>query len=263
MPVVLLHGGPGGSSFCLKAFEELGSDRQVIRYDQLGSGKSDMVSDTTFYKVERFVEELDLLRTALGIGKWHILGHSWGTVIALEYYHSYPERVASLVFGSPCFDMPDWEKSTQQLLATLPDSLRDAVIRAEETGVYDEPLYKKAMELFYVKYVWGPNAGLPDYDSLLSTFNVGMYHFMWGPSEFSVTGSLKGYNGTPYLSGIKVPALFTSGEFDEIKPDFVKEYAARVPGAEYVMFPGSSHMTPWDAREESIRTVRDFLNSAE
>jgi proline iminopeptidase len=81
---VLIHGGPGFSSFYLKLFEELGNNRQVVRYDQLGSGKSDIIADTTMSTINHFVEELELLRIHLGLSKGHLLGHSWGTIIALE-----------------------------------------------------------------------------------------------------------------------------------------------------------------------------------
>ena len=52
-PMVLLHGGPGAGSFYLKPFEALGDDRIVIRYDQLGAGKSDRLTDTTDRKSTR------------------------------------------------------------------------------------------------------------------------------------------------------------------------------------------------------------------
>lgn len=263
IPVVLLHGGPGGSSFYLKAFEELSNDRQVVRYDQLGSGKSDVITDTALLTVDHFVKELDLLRDHLGLSEWHVLGHSWGTLLALEYYRAYPERVTSLVFGSPCFDMPAWEESTNQILATFPDSLQEAVLVAESTGIYDNPLYEETMDRFYGKHVWGPNADHPDFDSLMATFNADIYTYMWGPSEFTITGTLKGYNGTPYLSQIEVPTLFTVGEFDEIMPGIVETFAEKVTDSKYVVFPGSSHMSPWDAKNESVKVVREFLNEAE
>jgi len=263
VPVVLLHGGPGGSSFYLKPFEDLGNDRQVVRYDQLGSGKSDVITDTTMFTIDHFVKELDLLRAHLGLSKWHVFGHSWGTVVALEYYRAYPDQVSSLTFGSLCFDVPAWERSTKQLLASFPDSLQEAIMNAESTGNYDDPLYEEAMNRFYSKYVWGPNPVQPDFDSLMATFNADIYGFMWGPSEFTVTGTLRDYNATSFLPMIKVPTLFTVGEFDEINPDIVKEFAGKVNDSHYAVFTGSSHMTPWDARDENVKVVREFLNSVD
>src|SRR6184192_3754478 len=88
-PVILVHGGPGYSSFYLKPLEALGSDRPVVRYDQLGGGKSDRISDTTLFTIPHFVRELDSLRAALGFGTVHLVGHSWGTILAVEYYRAH------------------------------------------------------------------------------------------------------------------------------------------------------------------------------
>jgi proline iminopeptidase len=261
-PVVLLHGGPGMSSFYLKPFEELGNDRQVVRYDQLGGGKSDVITDTTMFTIDHFVKELDSLRTFLKLPKWHVFGHSWGTIVALEYYRAYPERVASLTLGSLCFDIQEWEQSTRQLLTTLPDSLQDAVKKAELTGRYDSPAYQEAMNQFYSLYVFRRPVQA-DLDSTFATYNAGIYGYMWGPSEFTITGTLKNYDATSLLPNIKVPTLFTVGEFDEISVQAVKGLATKVPDARFVMFPGSSHMTPWDARDENIKVVREFLQFAD
>jgi proline iminopeptidase len=262
-PVVLIHGGPGGSSGYLKVFEELGNDRQVIRYDQLGCGKSDLFTDTTMFTVDHFVEELDSLRTHLGLPVWNVFGHSWGTIIAIEYYHRYPNNVSSLILGSLCFDIPTWVKSTNQRLLTFPDSLQEGIQKAEETGNYNDLLYQEAMNQFYSKFVWGPNPPQDEFDTLMSKFNTFLYGYMWGSSEFTVTGTLEGYDASYILPEIKVPTLLTAGEFDEILPEVVKEKAALVKDSRTVIFAGSSHMTPWDARDENLRVVRDFLNSVD
>ena len=107
-PVILLHGGPGFSSFYMKSLEALGDERSVIRYDQLGGGKSDGLTDTTKITIAHFVKELDSLRAHLGYDRVHLVGHSWGTILGLEYYRVHPEHVASLTFASAAFDIPEW-----------------------------------------------------------------------------------------------------------------------------------------------------------
>ena len=166
-PIVLLHGGPGYSSFYLKPLEEIGDDRQVVRYDQLGSGKSDFVQDSSLFTIDHFVENLDSLRRSLNIESWNVLGHSWGTILAYEYYLKYPASVKALIFGSPCLNLVAWEKSTNQLLKTLPDSLRQAVVVADPLGKYDDPLYEKAINMFYDKYLWGSNYIEEEVDSII------------------------------------------------------------------------------------------------
>lgn len=258
-PLVLLHGGPGYSSFYLKPLEELGINRQVIRYDQLGAGKSDVVTDTSLFTVSHFVAQLESLRNHLNVEKWAVLGHSWGTILAFEYYRKYPERVSSLILGSPCIDINAWEQSTNQLLQSLPDSLQQAVIQADSSGVYDDPLYEVAINTFYDKYLWGKNPIEVELDSMLNTVNLSIYYYMWGPSEFSITGTLKNYNGLNALQNIDVPTLFTVGEFDEIQPSFVQAMATRFKNPRVEVFANSSHLTTWDAREQSIKVIHEFL----
>jgi len=261
-PVVLLHGGPGFSSYYLKPFEELGDDRIVVRYDQLGGGKSDTTSDTTLFTIERFVSELDALRSHLGVGKWHVFGHSWGTILALEYYRAHPDRVASLTFGSPVFDIPAYEHRANELVATLSDSSQRAVRRALATGRYDTPAFQGAINEFYGLYLFRHPVPA-DLDSSLASFNQAIYVYMQGPSEFTITGTLKPYDVTGFLPRIQVPTLVTVGEFDEVGPDLVRRHAGQIPGARFELFAGAAHMTPWDAREANLRAVREFLRAAD
>jgi proline-specific peptidase len=261
-PVVLLHGGPGFGSYFLKPFEELGNDRQVVRYDQLGSGKSDKITDTAMFTIEHFVKELDSLRSHLGVDTWHVLGHSWGTILAIEYYRMHPNHVASLTFGSACLDIPAYERRAKELLTTLPESSQRAIKKAEAIGKYDDPNYQKAMGQFYDLYLCR-HPVKEDMDSTYATANEAIYNYMQGPSEFTITGTLKDYNSTALLSQIKIPTLFTVGEFDEIGPELVKGFAAITPGAKFVQLAGSAHLTPWDAHDENVRVVREFLRSVD
>jgi proline iminopeptidase len=261
-PVILLHGGPGFSSFYLKPFEALGDDRPVVRYDQLGGGKSDRITDTTLFTIAHFVRELDSLRAHLGYQKVHLLGHSWGTILALEYYRVHPEHVASLTLASAALDIPTWERNARRLVGTLSDSAQRAIRTRERQGRFDAPDYQAALGEFYGKYVWRRPVQA-DLDSLMSTVNEAIYNYMQGPSEFTITGTLKSYDGTPLLKDIRVPTLYTVGEFDEADPPTIKRFAQMTPGAQVVVLPGAAHLTPWDAREESIRTVRVFLRGAD
>jgi proline iminopeptidase len=261
-PVVLLHGGPGFSSYYLKPFEELGDERVVVRYDQLGSGKSDTTSDTTLFTIDHFVAELDSLRSHLGVARWHVFGHSWGTILALEYYRAHPDRVASLIFGSPVFDIPAYEHRANELVATLSDSSQRAVRRAVATGQYDSPAYQSAINEFYGLYLFR-HPVQADLDSSFASFNQAIYVYMQGPSEFTITGTLKRYDATGFLPKIQVLTLLTVGEFDEVGPELVRRHASQIPGARYEVFAGAAHITPWDAREANLRAVREFLHSAD
>lgn len=261
-PLVLLHGGPGLSSYYLKPFDDLGDERIVVRYDQLGGGKSDTTSDTTLFTIPHFVRELDSLRSHLGISTWHVLGHSWGSILAIEYYRAHPGRVASLTFGSPVFDIPAYARRARQLLATLSDSSQQAVRIAESTNKYDAPAYQNAIGEFYGLYAFR-HPVKADLDSSFATFNERIYTYMQGPSEFTITGTLKRYDATPFLPQIQVPTLVTVGEFDEVGPELVRTHADLIRGARYEVLNGSAHITPWDARDANVQLVRAFLHSVD
>jgi proline iminopeptidase len=261
-PLVLLHGGPGFSSFYLKPFEDLGDDRQIVRYDQLGGGKSDKMSDTTMFTIEHFVAELESLRNHLGVEKWHVLGHSWGTILAVEYYKVHPQHVVSLTLSSAALDIPAWANNANQLLTTLSDSAQRAVRLAESMKKYSDQSYQNALNEFYGKYVWRHPVET-DLDSMMSTVNEAIYNYMQGPSEFTITGTLKNYDATPFLEQIVVPVLYTVGEFDEANPVLIQRFASLTPGTKVIVLKGAAHITSWDARDENVLVVRQFLRSVD
>jgi proline iminopeptidase len=261
-PVILLHGGPGFSSYYLKPLEELGDDRKVVRYDQLGGGKSSGLTDTTKMNIAHFVAELDSLREHLGYDKVHIVGHSWGTILGLEYYRAHPQHVASLTLASAALDIPQWERHATALLKTLPDSMQRAVKTREAEKKYDAPDYQAALGAFYDKYVW-LHPVKADLDSTMQQMNATIYNYMQGPSEFTITGTLKKYDATPFLKSVKVPTLFTVGDVDEADPVTIRKHAAMVPGAKITVIAGAAHMTTWDNPKAMVSAVRDHLRSAD
>lgn len=261
-PVILVHGGPGYSSYYLKSLEALGDDREVVRYDQLGSGRSLKTADTTLFTIASFVRELDSLRAALGYEKVHIVGHSWGTILGFEYYRAHPERVASLTLGSAALNVPQWARYTRQLLKTLSDSSQRVIAASEAVGDYDSPDYQEALKEYYGKYVFLRPVEA-DLDSTMKTANQALALYMWGPSEFTVTGTLKSYDATRLLRTIKVPTLYTVGEFDEANPATIKRLAARTRGARIEVIPDAAHITTWDNPDVMLRVVREFLRGVD
>jgi proline iminopeptidase len=261
-PVILLHGGPGYSSFYMRSLEALSADRPLVRYDQLGGGKSDRITDTAMFNIAHFVRELDSLRSHLNYDKVHLVGHSWGTILGVEYYRAHPEHVASLTLMSPALDISAWEKNARRLVKTLPDSSQKAIATREAEKNFTAPDYQAALGEFYGRYVWRRPVQA-ELDSLLATVNEGIYNYMQGPSEFTITGTLKQYDATPFLKSVKVPVLFTVGEFDEADPPTVKRHAQMTPGAKVAVIPGAAHIVQWDNPDETNRTVRDFLKSVD
>lgn len=255
-PVVLLHGGPGATSYYLNPMQPLGADRPVIFIDQLGCGRSDKLTDTTLMTTDAYVEQLEQVRKALGLESFYLYGHSWGTMLGMDYYLKYPGAVKAMVIASPCLSAPLWQKDADTLIAALPDSTQKLIVGNNN---YSSAEYAKGMAAYYQHYLSRTPLHSPDMDSVEKGFAKNVYEFMWGPSEFTATGNLKSYDRVPDLPKIKVPVLFTAGQYDEARPSTVKFYASQVPGARVEIIANSGHMTMLDNTSENNRAVAGFL----
>jgi proline iminopeptidase len=183
-------------------------------------------------------------------------------MLAAEYWRAHPDRVASLTLGSAALDSRAWQRNARALLATLPDSMVRAVEQREAEGNFTAPDYQAALNEFYGRFVWRRPV-VADLDSLMASYNPAIYEYMWGPSEFTLTGTLQDFDARPLLPGITVPVLYTVGEFDEAGPDLIREFAALTPGARVVVIPGAAHITAWDNPEADIAAIRAFLREVD
>ncbi len=260
-PLVVLHGGPGASSYYLESLSRLGDDRPVVFYDQLGAGRSDMPSDTTLWRIERFMAELDSVRSRLGLREIHLLGHSWGTMLATDYLLAGAEGIRSVIMASPALSVALWERDADTLILTLPDSIQEAIRIHEADGNFDSPAYQAAVAEFYARFL--TLRGGPEVDSTFAHFGAELYGYMWGPSEFTANGTLQNYNREPDLPTLDLPVLFTTGRYDEATPETVMHYQSLVPGAEIQIFEQSAHLTMLDESDKYAEAIRHFLNKVD
>ena len=261
-PILVLHGGPGAPSYYLKPLSALGVDRKVIFYDQLGCGKSDRSTDTTLMTVDHYVEELKTVVNHFGLKEFYLYGQSWGTMLGTDYYLKYPQGIKAMILSSPAISIPLWLKDADILLSSLPDSIENTVRIYEKNKNFSAPAYQEAVMVYYQNFVARKLPWSADIDSTFSQLGQS-YQYMWGPSEFTATGSLKTYDRTNRLGEIKVPTLFITGEFDEARPSTVTYYQSLVPGAKFEVIEGAAHITMQDKPEESNSVVMDFLNNLE
>ena len=259
-PVLLLHGGPGGTHRSFYQFEPIARDRQLILFDQLGSGKSGVHQDTTLLKVENFVAQVQALREALKLEEVFLHGHSWGTALALESYLAHPEGVKGIVFNSPYFSTSIWEADADTLITYLPDSIQRAIETGEREGNFTSEAYQNANRFFMKNYGIRKEKPSNPWDTVQAKRNDFIYNYMWGPTEFTATGTLKNYDRLESLKEINVPTLFLTGEFDEARPTTVKRFQSRVMNSEFVVIDGAGHGTMHDNREQNVNAIRDFWN---
>lgn len=259
-PVLLLHGGPGSSSYGLGPLKQLAENRQVIFYDQLGCGRSDRITDTTLMTLNRYVEEVEALRKALKLEDFYLYGHSWGTMLGIDYYLKYPEHIRAIIFSSPLFSTDLWISDADTLITTLPDSIQQAIRVNEEKGSFDSPEYQDAVTVYYSHFLRRKERPQAQLDSSRLFVGTNVYEYMWGPSEFTARGTLADYDRLNQLPGIKVPVLLLTGEYDEARPATVAYYQSLIPGAAFEIIPNSGHVTPNDNPQATLAAGRAFLS---
>lgn len=259
VPILALHGGPGGTSCRFEVLAPLANERPIIFYDQLGSGRSDRPKDPALWRLPRFVEELTAVRRALKLNRVHLLGHSWGGALAAEYLvAAKPEGVMSVIFSSPLISTPRWIADADSLRAQLPDSIQRVLDANERAGTIDSPAYKAATDTFYGRHV--RRLPVPDMVRCAGvTSNDTIYRQMWGPTEFRSTGSLRTWSRAKDLAGITAPTLFIGGEFDEARPTTLEEFRRTMPDARLVTIPGAAHAAMREKPAEYVAAVRAFL----
>jgi proline iminopeptidase len=260
-PVIILHGGPGSSCYSLQGLKALSVDRPVIFYDQLGCGRSDRPTDTSLWRLDRFVEELAQVRQALKLVTVHILGHSWGTTLAAAYCLTKPSGVKSVIFSSPCLSAPLWEQDQKRNLTKLPQEIQETITRCEAKGTTDSEEFKAAIEVFNKEFVCRIPRD-PESQKKSSQYrNPEVYNIMWGPSEFTVLGNLKTFDCTSQLKEITCPTLFTCGRFDEATPETTNYYSSLAPHSQFHVFEHSAHMPYVEEPEEYLSVIGSFLKS--
>jgi proline iminopeptidase len=262
IPLVLIHGGPGFPHNYLLPLKILAAERPVLFYDQLGCGASSCEAADTLWKVDRFTKELECVLAACRIERAHVLGHSWGTIVALECAFGSP-KIRSLVLASPCISIPRWCADARDLQQQLPPPMPEILARAARNGDYSSPEAAAAEAEYYRRFVYG----IHPYESLIHDGRAGFgrecYSFLWGPNELDPSGSLRTYDRSEMLGKLKVPVLYTCGRFDEATPASTAWYASRTPGSQVRVFELSAHMPHLNETTEYVRCLSEFLLQVE
>ena len=264
VPLLVLHGGPGSTSCEFSLLEPLGKERPLIRYDQLGTGRSGRPDDVSLWTVERFVQELHTVRQRLGLERLHLLGHSWGATLAAAYVlEKGSEGIVSLTFSSPLLSTPQWIADANLLRGQLPEEVQATLKEHEVAGTLDSEAYRDASEIFYERHVYG-GPKPPDIEECAGApWNEAIYEYMWGPTEFHATGTLLDFDVTVRLHEIDAPVLFITGEFDEARPETVAGFQQQVPGARLAVMEGVAHLSLSKDPETYMAILEEFLDGAE
>lgn len=263
-PLLVLHGGPGAPHDYLEPLEVLADERPVVFYDQLGCGNSDKPDDPSLWTIARHVAEIECVRKALGLERVHILGQSWGSMLAVDYMLTKkPAGVMGLIFSGPCLSASRFAADQRANLSRMPEETQKTITGKEASGEFDSPEYQEAMLSYYRLHVRRLSHWPDCLNRTLEKFGQTVYRYMWGPSEFTVTGTLKDYERAERLKEITLPTLYTCGRFDESTPEATAYYNGMHPGSEIVVFEDASHSHHLEKPKEYLATVRDFLHRVE
>jgi proline iminopeptidase len=264
IPVLALHGGPGGTSCGYTLLEPLGDQRPIVRYDQLGTGRSGRPDDLSLWTVEHFVEELHVLRMDLGLDQMHLLGHSWGGSLAAAYVlEKGTDGIASVILSSPLLSTPLWVADANIQRSQLPDDVQRTLVEHEKAGTTDSEEYAAASEVYYERHMYAGEKPDPNPECDRAPWSQFVYEYMWGPQEFYATGTLVDFDVTDRLHEIDVPVLFMTGQFDEARPETVAGFQKLVPGSQFTVIMDAGHATLSKKPQEYRTVLENFLDSVE
>ena len=259
--VFCLNGGPGLPCDYLREAHSCLVDKgyRVVAFDQLGTGASDRPTDPALWTIGRYVEETETVRKALGLGKVHMLGHSWGGWLAIDYALTYPENLRTLILEDTVADMPHLISELERLRAALGPETVAMMRKHEAQGTYDHPEYMAAVTILNYRHVCRLQEWPAPVRRSLDDWNMGPYTTMQGPNEFLYIGNLKDWNRIPDLPRMTVPTLITVGEHDELTPACALRMKLAIPNAELKVFTSASHMPFYENPGDYYPALLDFL----
>ena len=263
--ILLLHGGPAMTHEYMECFETFFQREgfEFYEYDQLGSYYSDQPNDTTLWKTERFVEEVEQVRKAIGADQsnFYIVGNSWGGILGMEYALKYQKNMKALLVSNMVASAPEYGKYAQEVLANQMDPKILAEIRAIEAKKdFANPRY---MELLIPNFYHEHICRLTNWpDALNRSFkhaNNAIYTQMQGPSEFGISGLLANWDIKNRLKEIYIPTLMIGAKYDTMDPKAMEEQSKMVQHGEYLYCPNGSHLAMWDDQKIYMNGVISFI----
>ncbi len=240
-PLMIVHGGPGAShDYFLPYLLPLARHNKVVFIDERGSGRSQKLEDRSGYTVENMVEDVELVRTSLNLGKINLLGHSYGGALAQAYALKYQRNLSHLILASTWSSTITMNQVLLRMKQNMAPELRERIDKMEAAGLFGhgKDYEKNRYTAEYMIAAWGEgyfpylyqNHPDPNYDPIgQGTSAWDLYREMWGEhGEFVIDGNLKSVEYTDRLASIKVPTLILVGDHDECDVDQTEMFIAGV-----------------------------------
>jgi proline iminopeptidase len=261
-PLLALHGGPGSTHHYFAPLERLADERRVVLYDQIGCGASDRPADIE-WSVDVFGGEVEAVREQLGLERIHLLGTSWGGMLALEHVLSGAEGIVGLILSSTLASVDQWAAEQKRLRDVLPPDVIEILDRHERAGTYDDPEYEQAMEVYFDRHFYRGPKPRAEIERWREGRAPDVYRAMQGPNEWTVTGALRGWDVRDRLGEIDVPTLVVRGRYDMCTPAIAETLVHGIPGAREVVLEQSSHTPVLEETDRYLDVLRRFMREAE
>jgi L-proline amide hydrolase len=257
-PLLALHGGPGSTHHYFAPLEQLADERAVVLYDQLGCGGSDRPADVE-WTIDLFREEVTAVREQVGLEFVHLLGTSWGGMLALEHVLAGARGVVSLILSSTLASVDEWVREMRRLRGRLPSDVVATLDRHEEAGTYDDPEYAAAEAVLMDRHFYRGPKPRPELERMTAERGSDVYRELLGPNEWTVVGPLKGWDVRDRLSEIDAPTLVVRGRHDMCTAAIAETLRRGIPHAEYSVLEESSHTPVLEETERYLELVRSFI----
>lgn len=262
LPMLTLHGGPGVPHDYLECFEDFLPQAGVKYwyYDQLGCGNSDLPEDPGLWTVDGFREEVEEVRTGLGLSKFVLFGHSWGGMLGIEYALKYQQNLKALVISDMTASIASYMAYIGELRKTWPKDVVETMARYEAKGDYENPEYQKVVfETLYTKYLCRTNPWPEPVERAFKKLATKVYGTMQGPNEFVITGNFKNWDRWADLPKIKVPVLLLAARHDTMSVKDKERMAKLIPNSRLVVCENGSHLAMYDDQEAYFKGLVGFL----
>lgn len=264
--ILLLHGGPGYTHECFECFEDFfpRDQFQLIYYDQLGSHYSDQPDDASLWTIERFCDEVEQVRRALGLENYYLYGFSWGSMLAIEYALKHQNHLKGLILSNMTASAADYESYYNKLRNELPQKILKELEAYETSQSTDQPGYQQRLfEEFYAKYICRLDPWPEPLLRSVRHFNKSISDAIFGPDEFSVSGNCQQWDRWNSLNKIAVPTLLIGAHYDTINPKDIEKMGSLIPHSQVKICENGSHLAMYDDQEAYFDALLSFINDVE
>lgn len=256
--MIIMHGGPGlGSAYLEEHLSELGKQHQVIFYDQRNSGRSPLVEDSTKISLDHFLKDIDDIRSFYKLEKVHLLAHSWGGLLAMNYAHQYPDKVDKMILiNSLSGDSKINEQANTKLANRFSADDLEARSRIMQTEAFKNQNAKAYDELMMLGFEY----------QFSDATKINRLHLDL-PDDFVRKSALLGhlykdlytYNFTEELKNITAPTLLLYGLDDPVTPYALNSLSSTLPNFTIKAIEDAGHFPFIEKPEQTIDHINTFL----